>query len=159
METVQYFISSLEVSKPLHAAYSACDIAPRRGYHFQVSCNVSSSTHSGSEIYAFFVLPPSVFVDKYELEQRCIDNDGPCAQVWGETNLELPLASERLDMRGSAVLLTLEGEYSSKFDMPLHARYTLPIGGGGSRNAHDMIEISEPRFFVSESAHFSYDYI
>lgn len=150
MDFVEPLIASLEASEVLPEASSGCAITPHRGSHFQISCSVTS--RPASSTYALFVLPPSLFVDKYELEQRCIDNDGPCAQVWGETNLELPLASDRLDMRGSAVLLTLEGDYLTKFDMPLHARYALPSGGETSPRTHVTIDISEPRFFVSKSA-------
>lgn len=150
MEPAHEFQDVLDASPFLSAASSSCSIAPRQGFHFTASCNISFSSQHPPHTYALFTLPTTLFVDRYELEQRYIDNNGPHGRVWGEANLELPLASPKLDPRGSAILFTLEGKHREHFDMPLHARYLLPRKDASHEKPLEFIDISAPRIFASD---------
>lgn len=153
MERVQPFLSSVASSPPAEGASSSCTVSPRQSLHFTLSCNISyASSSSLPHLHALLALPVSVFVDPYELEQRAQDEDGPLMRVWGETNLELPVASPKLDQRGSAILLTLENEFRNAFSVPFHARYLLPSGSEPKANVrtHETVELQYPTFFSSD---------
>ena len=98
---------------------------------------------------AFYILhgfPSDVFIDPYELNQRVQDRITPSFMgIWGETDLELPVAAMDRD-HGSSILfgpfspaaaaspdhLLLPYKNEPKrtemlqVDFPLHARYPLP---------------------------------
>lgn len=90
-------------------------------------------TDPSCTFHILFLLPPSVFVDKYELGQRHHDGSLPAFNVWGETDLELPV--DVVDGRGSALMISLpsagleigtDGERHVELEVPLHLRYMTP---------------------------------
>lgn len=98
-------------------------VSPLRGFHFTISDHVPPIKTTGD--CSFYILrrfPSDVFLDPYELEQRLLDNVSPRFEVWGETDLELPVSAVS---EGSLVLL---GPVPSgnRIDTPIHARYPLP---------------------------------
>lgn len=130
-------------------------IFPPRGFHFIISDLVSpnaaqSPIQDGNcTFYILHGFPSDVFIDPYELNQRVQDRITPSfVGIWGETDLELPVAAVDPD-RGSSILF---GPFSPiipavpaipaspghlpyksgprtemlQIDFPLHARYPLP---------------------------------
>lgn len=158
MDPASGLFEALDASPTLPETSVSCMITPQQSFHFTIMCNCTyaSASDKPPNAYALFSLPVSLFVDKYELEQRFVDGDGPRAQVWGETNLELPLASSRLNTRGSAVLLTLRGEHCDRFHMPLHARYLLPAEADDAGVDIVTIDISLPKLFTSNGVYNRY---
>jgi len=160
MDAISGLFEALDASPTLLGSSVSCMISPHQSFHFTISCNCSFSSTpvkppppSYNNVYALFLLPVSLFVDRYELEQRFVDGDGPRAQVWGETNLELPVASPSLNPDGSAVLLTLQGRHHDQFHMPLHARYLLPVEEADDvRGDIEIIDVPLPKLFTSNGA-------
>ncbi|KAF8321597.1 hypothetical protein DL93DRAFT_2163206 [Clavulina sp. PMI_390] len=144
----------------LKGSSSSCSISPQQSFHFTLSCNYSSAqpTQSHRHAYALLTLPPSLFIDPYELAQRAADGDGPPAQdILGETNLELALTSPSLDMRGSAILFKLEGAFApgpdgpGKWSAPLHARYLHPASErGADEELVTTVAVPAPVMFVAK---------
>jgi hypothetical protein len=153
MDPISGLFEALDASQLLSGSSASCMIAPQQSFHFTISCNCTYTSEKPSTAYALFLLPVSLFADRYELEQRFVDGDGPHARVWGETNLELPLASPRLNTRGSAVLLALLGKHSDWFCMPVHARYLLPTEADDTEGDIATIDIPLPKLFTSNGAH------
>jgi hypothetical protein len=96
-------------------------------------------------VYILHAFPSDVFLDSYELNQRVQDRITPSFMgIWGETDLELPVAAVGLD-HGSSILfgpLALAPASSAtatatavppdpksdatEIDFPFHARYPRP---------------------------------
>lgn len=150
MEAVSGLFQALDGSPTLLGTSASCRVFPPQSFHFTISCNSSFTSDTPSNAYALFLLPVSLFVDRYELNQRFVDGEGPRAQVWGETNLELPVASPKLNPAGSAVLLALQGKHYNQFHMPLHARYLLPVEADDTRGVIAVIDVPLPRLFASD---------
>ncbi|KAI8987091.1 PIG-X [Pilobolus umbonatus] len=72
-----------------------------------------------------YVLPPSVFVDPYQL--RDLENSIGAVTVLGEHDLELPLQRVK-EMRGSIVFLRHSSISTSslQIELPIHLRYQQP---------------------------------
>ncbi|PVG02768.1 hypothetical protein CPB86DRAFT_750624 [Serendipita vermifera] len=116
-------------------------ISPLQGLHFMVHNAVPDKlegyTPSKCNLFTLYRFSQDVFVDPYELEQRFQDGVLPKSQVWGETDLELPVSAVE---EGSLVLLgplatTLD------FDLPIHARYPLP----STTESHATVLIQTPQ--------------
>lgn len=126
-------------------------ISPSQGFHFIISDLISPNAvqspvpDGNCAFYILHGLPSDVFIDPYELHQRVQDRITPSfVGIWGDTDLELPVAAVGLDC-GSSILF---GPFSPapfttatppgrlldkrgtaemlKIDCPLHARYPLP---------------------------------
>lgn len=128
-------------------------VKPKQGFHFTFQNYIPTHQFAQkSDKCAFYVLhslPPHVFVDPYELEQRLHDNVGAPFRVWGETNLELPVSSVN---EGSLVLLgPLKAE--QHVELPFHARYVRP-----QKNAtHATVVLQNPSLLkVCSQAHTEY---
>jgi len=150
-------------------------ISPSQGFHFIISDlitpnEVQSPVRDGNcTFYILHGLPSDVFIDPYELNQRIQDRIMPSfVGIWGETDLELPVATVDPD-RGSSILfgpfspvlsardappdhLPYRSQPKSgaaeilEIDFPLHARYPLPtnITAPSKGHTHAMIHIPVP---------------
>jgi hypothetical protein len=150
-------------------------ISPSQGFHFIISDHISpnavqSPVQDGS--CAFYVLhgfPSDVFLDPYELRQRVQDRITPSfVGIWGQTDLELPVAAVDPDC-GSSILFgpffpassaagappdSLLGKDQPKsgatemleIDFPFHARYPLPMNttAPSSGRTHAAIHVPVP---------------
>ena len=134
-------------------------VSPSQGFHFIISDLISLNAvqsplqDSNCAFYILHGFPSDVFIDPYELHQRVQDRITPnFVGLWGDTDLELPVAAVDLD-RGSSILF---GPFSPasfttataappdrlldksrdkggagaaemlEINFPLHARYPLP---------------------------------
>lgn len=102
-------------------------LAPRQGFHTTFTTVLSTPrTSEHCSLHLFFVLPPVVFVDPYELSNRKEDYS---FDFWGTSNLELPVAA--VPDVYSALLLNLtlpqyaveQSAMNLTIDLPLHLRY------------------------------------
>lgn len=96
---------------------------------------------SRCKLYTLLDLPPSIIVDKYQLEDLMLVE--PAAQmlgVWGETDLEAP---DWLVGQGSELLIKLTSG-ASNYSIPLHLRYGLP-----SASSHAKHTLPAPLVFWS----------
>ncbi|KAF9507879.1 hypothetical protein BS47DRAFT_1351072 [Hydnum rufescens UP504] len=126
-------------------------LSTTQGFHttstINIKINISDLVLSHNQrhhdrLHVVYILPPCVFADRYELEQRHQDGTGPSFRLWGETNLELPV--EAVDPRGSALLLTIQrSEGDESVQVPLHMRYMLPRASGG----HVSVRFPWPTIF------------
>ncbi|KAF9500012.1 hypothetical protein BDN71DRAFT_1441056 [Pleurotus eryngii] len=109
---------------------------PNSGFHFLSRSVVQISSapelrHCSLNLH--FVLPPLVFVDLYELQQR---NASYSFLHHGISNLELPAAA--LPIEDSELLLNVHysrvpsGIVTVEVEVPLHARYGEPAAKGES---------------------------
>lgn len=87
----------------------------------------------GCDVYLLLVLPPDVFLDKYELNER-----GIIYTLHGDSDLELPLAAA--DSAGSTLEVRVPPSLS--VDIPLHTRYPLP-----NTLPYSRVRVSEPQGF------------
>jgi hypothetical protein len=115
-------------------------VSPLQGLHFMVHNSVPDNlegyTPSKCNLYTLHRFSRDVFVDPYELEQRFQDKVLPKSQVWGETDLELPVSAVE---EGSLVLIGPLGS-TLDFDLPIHARYPLP----STTESHATVMIQTP---------------
>lgn len=145
--------TSIPPSSRSQSTYSA-SLSPITGFH-TISTIVINNTEQSpphQHLHILYLLPSSVFVDRYELEQKHHDGDLPPFDVWGETNLELPL--QAVQKGGSALLLTLGTIGPVKefevVEVPLHMRYTIPEKSFGLRSIN--VGIYWPTVFWSTHA-------
>jgi PIG-X / PBN1 len=150
-------------------------ISPSQGFHFIISTLISANAVQSpvqDRNCAFYILhsfPSDVFLDPYELNQRVQDGITPSfVGIWGETDLELPVAVVDPD-RGPSILfgpfppassaaMSLSNglPYKSQIkggapeaveiDFPLHARYPLPgnATAPSSGRTHAVVHIPGP---------------
>ncbi|KZT56981.1 PIG-X/PBN1 protein [Calocera cornea HHB12733] len=119
-----------------------CSLAPSRGFHRTLSLSPPTSSASARLpqetgrciLQALLFLPPQIFADPYELQQRHTDGRLGATRMWGDVELEAPVSA--VDGRGTALLLDLdrdpdreEGERTgAEVEVPLHLRYPRPVG-------------------------------
>lgn len=148
MEEIQAFYDSIKGHPSVSDPTFNCSQSSPQGFHFTITCQLHSvPANDPNSFHALLYLPTSLFFDTYELEQRSSDGDGPVTRIWGETNLELPLASEKLDWRGSFALLELGSAFRESFSLPLHARYLMPSG-----RTHGRVDVEWPIVFAVEDS-------
>lgn len=117
------------------------DLHPKHGFH-PIS---ASSLHVPAQFrtctyHLLYSLPPSVFVDKYELANY---RSSYSFQLWGTSNLELPVFA--LEQSNSTLLLTVEpSDEPIEVNVPLHLRY-----GSPALDSYVHIKAPEPVGFFS----------
>lgn len=118
-------------SRPFPSASFTSQLESERGFHLTSTSHIDIlQTSDTCTLHALFLFPSDLFVDRYELEQRRQDGVlGKKFQVWGETDLELPV--QAVDRRGSALLIGLHANQSI-LDVPFHLRYLEPATSDGS---------------------------
>ena len=122
---------------------SLSSVSPSQGLHFTVSDHISVfdiPEGSNCSLHVLHRLPPDVFVDPYELEQRVLDKLGPPFKLWGETDLELPVSAVS---EGSLVLLG-PVKPGAQVDLPIHARYPLPSW----TSSHVSVNLEDPTLML-----------
>ncbi|KAF8526847.1 PIG-X [Hysterangium stoloniferum] len=110
-------------------------IYPSRGFHFEYSTDASqlSGVRPDCSLFLLHVLPPDVFVDKYELQERGLDFN-----LYGESDLERPLIA--MDDTGSTLEIRVPASMTA--NVPLHARYPLP-----SNSTHSSVRVPFPQAY------------
>src|SRR5215469_10764819 len=91
----------------------------------------------GCDAYLLYLLPPDVFVDKFELQQQKLS-----FSLYGHADLELPLSA--VDDAPSVLEIKLPRSQlgETTVDIPLHARYPRP-----STSPFSTVQIPEPEAF------------
>lgn len=118
-------LTRVALSQPLSAGSFTSQLQSERGFHLTSTTDIIFSQSSGGcKLHALFLFPSDVFVDRYELGQRRQDGVlGSEFEVWGETDLELPV--QAVNRRGSALLISLSANQST-LEVPFHLRYLEP---------------------------------
>jgi hypothetical protein len=89
-----------------------------------VQLNDNDIAHPGCHLDIVYVLPASVFVDPYQLQDLEVSLGK--ATVIGEHDLELPLEKIK-ETRGSIVFLRQQPKNLIQLELPFHLRYQHPL--------------------------------
>ncbi|KAL0945320.1 hypothetical protein HGRIS_000822 [Hohenbuehelia grisea] len=102
-------------------------IGSNSGAHLTSTTTISvpqPAAYRSCSLHLHFTLPPSIFVDQYELANYQAQY---MFKHWGTSNLELPVSA--VSAEGSALLLNVtqptEGSTSVNVAVPMHARYDI----------------------------------
>ncbi|KAI6043094.1 PIG-X [Pisolithus marmoratus] len=121
---------------------SSFAVSPTRGFHSTLLARIAlhDEDHACST-FVLYTLPPGVIVDRHELIDRGVE-----FELWGESNLELPVFA--VSQANSSLLLSVRPIASHVnevlVDVPVHARYGVPLRGNKPRQ---LIEIPPPTCF------------
>ncbi|KAI5893183.1 uncharacterized protein SCHCODRAFT_01184540 [Schizophyllum commune H4-8] len=127
-------------------------LSPNHGYHptYKTLANLEdASLYADCTLNLHFVLPPTIFADRYELQ-----NYAPRLQFAyrGPSNLELPvfaLDSEEGPELLVSVALNGEGkEGPIEVNVPLHLRYGL-VAGPDAHTTHEDVLLPYPSAFLA----------
>jgi GPI mannosyltransferase 1 subunit X len=111
-------------------------VHPRKGFHPTLTTSIAATPPtSHCKLFISHKLPPHVIVDQYELALRSKQYS---AQIWGNTDLELPFVA---GSHGSLLLLRiLELSGNTTIELPLHMRYGIPL----SKARYGEVPLSSP---------------
>ncbi|KAI6036817.1 hypothetical protein PISMIDRAFT_367674, partial [Pisolithus microcarpus 441] len=118
---------------------SSFAVVPTRGFHSTLLARITldDEDHTCS-VFVLYTLPPSIIVDRHELVDHGIE-----FELWGESNLELPVFA--VSQTNTSLLLSVRPVAPHVdevlVDVPIHARYGLPLRGSMPRQ---LIEIPPP---------------
>ena len=121
--------SFLNTQHSFHAIYST---------HFSINESPPSNEHCN--LHIFYVLPPSIFVDPYELAHYSAHYS---FALRGTRNLELPVLA--VSPEGSQLLLQVllpEPSSNVAVNLPIHARY-----GNVGAHGYETVLIPKPTSF------------
>ncbi|KDQ11743.1 hypothetical protein BOTBODRAFT_177121 [Botryobasidium botryosum FD-172 SS1] len=132
--------SASPASLAADTALSSSLAPPAHPFHLKTITTLSlpaepQSPSPACSLHLLFQLPPSIFIDPYELEEL-EDHYGRLRyRVWGETDLEKPVSA--VDSRGSVLLVDVGADILGnahkkggggelQVEVPMHVRYLSP---------------------------------
>jgi len=117
---------------------------PSYGYHPVSTTTLLIPSLENCTFHLLYTLPPSVFVDKYELENY---RHSYSFHYWGTSNLEYPVFA--VELSASTLLLNVKrSDGMIQIDLPLHLRYGWPAPPS-SKTGYVSIKVKKPTCFVS----------
>jgi len=156
MDLYQLLLSS-SASLSTDTTLSSSLMPPAHPFHLKTITTFSLPSESlhalqACSLHLLFQLPPSIFIDLYELEEQ---NDHHTYAVWGETDLEKPVSA--VDSRGSALLVNVSSSGTDQdkagglqVQIPMHVRYLSPstsTKAGERVGMYETVEWSWPLGF------------